>query len=275
MKLDRRIVHAPELTPEQIRDLCDSSQRAGLAKSGLGEEIRPPFSSKLTGQLIHFRFTDFPDLFYRIAGGEALAWSADGQLFTPEYAQILELKTDSNLFYIHHLRAFTFPLEAFSLVVDLDNGLVTLDHARLGDYERPREVDHEFHFGYIAVEGKAPPTVLHDFTKDMDGLIIDWRYDYADLFIVRHFYVDHLHKIDRLIREGRSTFYAAVTCDYIKIRENIYLMSWLETYGQGVEGTALIDMDSLRDVGSFFGISYQGTLDSHTFAAIGQRAERF
>jgi hypothetical protein len=275
VKLDRRIVYAPELTPDQVRSICADCQARGLAKAGLGVTLRPPFSEKLAGRELTLRFTDYPDLQLRFAGGEELSWSEGGQPFVQEYCQILELNPDDNLFYVHHLRAGTFPLESFSYAIDLATGLATLDHASIGAAKRIREVDHEFHFGTIVMEGQQPPTVLHDFTRDMDGLIIDWKYDRLGTFAVRHFYVDHLHKIDRIIREGRSTFFSAVTCDYIKIRDNIYLMSWLETYGQGVEGTALIDMTDLHDVGSFFGINYEGTLDSHTFAAQGERVAQF
>ena len=86
--------------------------------------------------------------------------------------------------------------------------------------------------------------------------------------------VHHLRKFDRIIRDGVTTYYASVTCDYVKIREDIYLMSWVETFGQGVQGSALIDMKNLHDVGSFFGVNREGTLDSHTFAAYGVLSDK-
>ena len=269
MKLERRIVHAPDLTPEQIREICEVCQREGLPKDGLGKSIKPPFSDKLTGLQFTMRFGDFRDLTYRFNGPEELAWSEDGETFKEEYCQITELPENSNLFFVHHLRAYTFPLEAYIFVIDMNSELVTLVHSTLGDFIRPREVDRTFHFGYIVREGKEAPSELHDFTKDFDGKIIDWHYDQKGDFIVRHFYIDHLHKIDRLIVNGAFTFNAAVTCDYVKIRDDAYIMTWIETYGQGVQGCALIDMNTLFDVGSFFGINYQNTLDSHTFAGQG------
>jgi len=214
------------------------------------------------------KFTDFKELTYRFEGAEALQWSEDGATFKEEYCQITEFLQDSNLFFVHHLRSYTFPLEAFTFVIDMENGLVTLVHASVGTFKRPREVDREFHFGTIEGFG-SKDTPLHNFTEDMVGLIVDWFYDKEQTFIAKHFYVDHLRKFDRIIREGVTTYYSAVTCDYIKIREGIYIMSWVETYGQGVQGTALIDMKHLHDVGSFFGINREGTLDSYSFAAYG------
>lgn len=274
MKLDRWIFHAAELTPSQVKEICDDCQKKGLPKDGLGKDLKPPFSDKLATKEFTMRFGDFRDLTYRFNGAEELEWSEDGETFKKEYCQITEFPENSNLFFVHHLRAYTFPLEAYTFVIDLDNGLVTLIRATVGDFVRPREVDRTFHFGYIVHEDQKPPTNLHDYTQDMTGMIVDWYYDKEKSFIAKHFYVDHLRKFDRIIRGGETTYYAAVTCDYVKIRENMYLMSWVETYGQGVQGSALIDMDTLHDVGSFFGVNREGTLDSHTFAAIGVLSDK-
>ena len=62
----------------------------------------------------------------------------------------------------------------------------------------------------------------------------------------------------------------AAECDYIKIRENVYVMSWLEKGHQGMQGVALIDLAAMHDVGSFFGISILDCLENYTFAADGQ-----
>lgn len=269
MQLYRRIVHAPDLTPDQIKEICETCQKNGLPTSGLGAEIRHPFSAKLNGKEFTMKFGDFRDLTYRFLGPEELEWSDDGENFKKEYCQVSELNGVSNLFFVHHLRSFTFPLEAYIFAIDMNTGLVTLVYSTLGSFIRQREVDRTFHFGYIAEMHAEPPKELHGFTEDMCGTAIDWHYDTTGAFIVRHFYIDSTHKFDRLIVNGKTTFYSAVSCDYVRINEKACIMTWIETYGQGVQGCALINMDTLEDVGSFFGVNYQGTLDSHTFAGQG------
>ena len=52
MKLERRIIHVPDLTPEQIREICKTCQENGLPKDGLGKELKSPFSASASSPQI-------------------------------------------------------------------------------------------------------------------------------------------------------------------------------------------------------------------------------
>jgi hypothetical protein len=272
MKFERGHWWAPDLTVDQVREISLACQKEGLPREGLGAEMRPPFSEGLAGRTAALRFGDFRELTYRFTGAESLAWSEDGVNFTPEYCQTLELDAGSGLFFVHHLRSFSFPTEAFTFVIDLENGLVTLVHANVGGFYRPREVDRDFHFGYIVGIADEPPEKLHGFTKEMEGMIIDWHYDKQNLAVGRHIYVNHQYKFDRIIINGETINCAGMISDYVKIRPRIYIMSWVETNTQGVQGTVLMNLTNpsrYHDVGCFFGVNRKGTLDSYTFGAEG------
>ena len=272
MKLDRGTFRAPDLTVEQAREICYTSQKNGLKTAGLGAEMRPPFSEKLAGKVLTIKFGDHPELTYKFDSAESLEWSEAGSPFKKEYCQTMELYEGSNLFYLNHVRSYTFPTVGLAFIIDMDKGLVTLVHASIGGNDRIREVDRSFHFGYIANEGGTAPQQLHDFTKEMEDLIIDWNYDKKGSVVARHIYVNHKYKFDRILINGATINCTGMYCDYVKIRDNIYIMSWIETNTQGVQGCALIDLrdrSKVYDVGSFFGINRAGNFESYTFGAKG------
>ena len=268
MKQERLRERCRELSSEEVREICIRDQKEGLAHAGLGEETRPPLSEKLNGRSFHFKFDDFRDLYYEILSPKKLRWSENGSWFYDEYCKILQLDQE-NLFLINHLRSFTFPLESFTIFMDLDNCLVTLIHSFLGASERPREVEREFHFGYADSEREIPAQ-RHEFTRDMTGTAIEWQYDRTGCFTAIHTYVSHLFKTDLIRVNGEDVACGGFFCDYVKIRENFYIMSWVEQSHIGTEMCTLINLNTLHDVAATFGISLENRLESYTLGAVGK-----
>lgn len=260
------------LSLEEVKNICSNCEKAG--KSGIGEAVRGSFSEKLSGQILHLKFDDFVDLTYKIISGEEIIWSDSQSNEKREYAQILELDTAPGLFLVNHLRAGTFPLININLIVDLQTGLVTLIQVELGHSMRPRDVERTFHFGYIDRQNTAGSTERHGYTTDLVGKIVDWYYDYDNQFVVKHFYMNNEHMAYLLLESHikEKGLLEAAECDYIKIRENVYIMTWLEKGHQGMQGVALMDFAALHDVCSFFGINIGNNLDSYTFAAWGKHS---
>ncbi len=257
-----------ELSREEVKALCKNTGAAG--KSGIGVSMRSSFSEKLNGKKIELVFDDIPELLYEITNSNELFWSGDN-FSGSEYCQILELGTDGELFLVNHLRAGTFPLENISLVLDFKTGLCTIVRSRLGDAPRPRDVESTFHFGYIKNINPQSKN-RHRYTDELVHKIIDWHYDNDNIFIVKHLYVSREHMVYYLCESDGSDkgLVEAAECSYIKIRDDIYIMSWLEKGHQGMQGTVLMDLKSMHDVGSFFGISIKNVLDSYTFEAMGE-----
>ncbi len=260
------------LTREEVNAICRKDQQAGIPKSGIGEAVRRRFSEKLSGQTLHLVFDDFDGLTYRILSGETISWADGNGYLKKEDAQILELETAPGLFLINHLRGGTFPLLNITLILDMETKLATLIRAELGASRRPRDVERAFHFGCISREKACDIPERHGYSTDLVGKIIDWHYDYENKFVVKHLYMNNEHMAYLLLEskiEERGLLEAA-ECDYIKIRDGVYLMSWLEKGHQGMQGAALMDINALQDVGIFFGINIHNRLDSYTFSAWGK-----
>lgn len=263
------------LTREEVEKTCKDDQIVGIPKSGIGEAVRKSFSEKLSGQTFNFKFDDFNDIKYKIISGEEIAWTQGNSNFIAEYAQILELDTATDLFLVNHLRSGTFPLVNVTLIIDLETSLVTLIKAELGASKRPRDVERSFHFGYIVHNNIVDVRKRHEFTTDLVGKIIDWHYDYENKFVVKHLYMNNEHMAYLLLEadEKEKGLLEAAECDYIKIRKNVYIMSWLEKGHQGMQGLVLMDIDALHDIGCFFGINISNKLDSYTLAAWGKYSD--
>jgi len=260
------------LTRGEVKEICEECQKVGIPKSGMGESVRGDFTEKLSGQTLCFAFDDHEDIVYRIHSGENIEWSVDNNDFTEEYAQILELDTDPGLFLLNHLRSFTFPLINMTLIIDTKTDLVTLIRAELGDSSRPRDVERTIHFGYIQRPGAVKIRARHKYTVDLVGKIINWHYDYENKFVVKHLYMNNEHMVYLLLEaeEKERGLLEAAECDYIKVRDNVYIMSWLEKGHQGMQAVTLMNTKELHDIGSFFGINIGNKLDNFTFAAWGE-----
>ena len=260
------------LTRDQVRDICFRDQKQGIPKSGIGECVRGDFSEKISGKEFCLKFVDAEDIDYKIISGEKVSWKVGRNNFKEEYAQILELDSAPGLYLLNHIRGGTFPLQNVTLILDTTTNLATLILAELGDSARPRDVERNFYFASIKTENGYSPLKKHNFSTDLVGKIIDWHYDFENEFVVKHLYANNEHMVYLLLeaKDVEKGLLEAAECDYIKIRDNVYVMSWLEKGHQGMQGVALMDISAMHDVGSFFGINIGNRLDSYTFAARGE-----
>lgn len=265
----KKTANNKELTREEVRLLCEGWSQAESA--GMGHTLRGDFSNDLAGETLEISLHHGYRLTYRIDSGTRLRWSDQLTDNQPETAQILELHPGSGLFLINHLRSGTFPLENVTLIVDVRQGQVTVFVACLGASSRSRDVSRTISFGNL-VDRAAPEAYPHHFSTDLVGQIIDWHYDRSNQFVVKHLYVNNEHMVYHIIRSDLDEIglVEAAECDYIKVRENVYIMSWLEKGHQGMQGVVLIDLESMHDIGNFFGISINNCLENYTFAADGE-----
>ena len=256
------------LSRKKVREICrrDSLGTPG----GIGESIRGNFSSGLDGQVLELLLDGPGKLRYEFLPGGRLRWSG-ARRSGEEAAQILSLSSRPGLYLINHLRLETFPLENITLILDLETDLCTLILARLGGALRPRDVERTIHFGCILRNGHITEK-RHGYSDELVRRIVDWHYDRRNEFTVKHLYISPEHMVYYLFRSPGPDrgLVETAECAYVKVREGVYIMSWLEKGHQGMQGVALMDMETMTDVGSFFGISIKDTLDNYTFAAFGE-----
>lgn len=252
------------LSQEEVRRIRNASSVEQYATGGLaGGQYMPAYTGALAGKAVTLNFEGREALHYRFEDAHALAWQdgagGEGREFYQAHVGA------QNVYFVHH--AVEGTLEGRTLVLDFDTGLVTLCAARIGNGYEAREVGHTFYFGRIAGvgDGKAP---LHGFTHDLVGKAIRWTYRENEM-MVKHVYLTPQYYAYTMIG-GLNGWTSATPADYVKIRENLYIFTWLEERQAGIEGICLIDLEAMHDVGGFFGINSGDTFECYTFGAKGE-----
>lgn len=250
---------------QEICEMCRNTDLSKARESGLIGRFRPPFSSFFAGKQYTFHFDNGRTLYYRFNDEHSLAWSEDGETYTEEFYDALE-STVQNVFFVHHIRQHTIPIQGLSLVIDTERELITWFDLYFGTEESDKNVGYDIHFGWYG----APKAERHCFTDEMTGVVLDWKY--TDDFIIRHAYLTP----DCVSSPGAPTedeseylFRKLLPASFTKIRDGLYTATFVEDGGS--EATLLIDLVRLHDVGAFFSMGEDGQLSSYTVGAVAGR----
>ena len=251
-------------TLEEIKGFCAATDFEQSRTSDLISHFRPPFSDAFQGKELLMTLDNGETISYRFADAHTLSWSIDDSPYKEEYYEALE-STAKNVYLIHHIRRDVLPFEGVTMVVDTDSELVTRIRLWFGTEESDINVNAQISFGYYG----QPKEARHTWTDELCGVILDWKY--ADDFIIRHEYIS----MDAMLSPGEPTddeeaylFRKVLSASYVKIRNNLYIVSFAEDGGSVFN--LLIDLAALRDVGAIFGIGEKG-LSSYTIGAVAGR----
>ena len=226
----------------------------------------PSRSLDLVGRRFEMTFTDGLKAVYEFPGAEEVRWNFGSGTHTDE-CDVHTITPD--LYFVNHLVVGSDPPEAHQLVLDLSNGLVTLNVAALNHPIEPRDVKRTFRFGFITNCGYEDPGFRHDFTTDMVGRAIYWTYK-EGMPKIKHIY---LTPYFYTVTSMRDPDWAATNpADYVKIRDGVYIFSFLEWRQSGAQGFFLMDFYRMHDVGCFFGMEPEGIV-CYTVGAKGEWAE--
>jgi len=203
---------------------------------------------------------------FRIAGLNKLFFSEDGGEETECYAHVKTL--DGEIYFINHLVPYSTARQ-ITLVADMVSGQCTVCDAHIGTENSNRDVGREFIFGKL--EGSFSEGAPHSYTSEMTGRAIVW--DYGDGgFEVKHIYNSNLF-YTYAMDVPQGAWMATNPADYIKVRDNIYIFSFVEERQPGVQMFLLIYLDKMHDVGSCWGIGAGDRFFSACVGAKGRYAD--
>ena len=255
----------PTYTEEDIARIVRESTE--YWKGGLSAN-RPPFETCLAGKELTLRFDERGPIHYRFEDDHKLTWTDEEQPEPKEeYYECLRAD-DEVLFFLHILRG-TRPQRARLIIWSTDTNRVTMFACKIGNQFSPREVDREILFGY-ADRGTPPTGEPHSLTDDLIGKSIIWTY--GPNFTIQHIYASRWYSafVDYNSPIGGAMLDSP--CNYVKINDHVYIYSWIEIEGAGVQGFALMNLWTMHDVGCFFGINGSGHFECYTFGAVGEYA---
>jgi hypothetical protein len=250
----------------------DKAKWAPLTEMAEGfSEFRPPLTENLVGQKIEARCHNVgaPDdtftFHHDFRDGGNLSWSIlnGGRVVGTGAAEYEAFEMDEGLFYVHYLRRGMPKPEAVSFALDLRAGACTGAIGSLGLEPEPARARQTWFQGLI--EGSGTTEISHVRTTDLVGRRVRYRYSSDDVY-------DHIYLNENLFTwvcmSGAEKGQADTDqCTCWKIREGIYLFSWLEKL-LGVEGMVLVNFTQLRSVGIQFALDqYSDELVNLTMGA--------
>jgi len=244
------------ISQEELTAIAANLTPAEYASDWMTNTNDYEFAPQLLGCSMNLQFADGLSLHYDFYDQKFLKWSDDkGQGGTCFY-RALEAPGYQDVIFVHHYRDGLLPPTCVELVLDLKTGCCTAVIGRLGARSvNPREVDHTIHFGRIAKLAQKDAQ-LHSYTTELVGKAIHWDMPaFTRKPPIKHIYLSPKYYGIHMTRDDDSCFMSADPADYVKIRENLYLVTAMEERRSGIQLCFLINTELLEDIVGHFGIS--------------------
>ena len=235
---------APDRVMFSTHVLDDSNYCAGKEITFRGDD----------GYAVDLRFKTMTELEYRVEG-------ENGWLTEPYRA----VELDEDLIVLGFYRSGILPSAVMIFALDFKNGCATCISAKMGSkYDLHDPVPH-YHFGVFETEGLTPLRIFrHGFTDELLGRA--FTQTYSDNMSSIHIYnAPHSYSwtIINLSAPGTPAsrsggFVWSSPCEYIKLRDDVYVMNWVEQKWSGHMDTLFRNLRTGRDCGFAYGISNDG-----------------
>ncbi|GHV16823.1 hypothetical protein FACS189493_3340 [Spirochaetia bacterium] len=222
------------------------------------------FYQKLAGQKFTLRFdNNGPAIDFEFRDVHTVIWN-DGTGRHEEYYEAFEI--DKDIVLLAYLIHDSDPFAGNNFALDLGKNLVTGIFGKFGNGYSVREIGQYIAFGVIdRGDGNYPIARRHGFTRDLVGKSMGWAY--TDTIASQHIYATPDSYSWTILTAGNLGFSHSAMGKYIKINDHIYLLTWVEERSAGVQGIVLMNLQTMHDVGTFFGINHEQNFDFVVFGA--------
>ena len=206
------------------------------------------------GLAIEMRFNTIEELEYRIVGEDA--WRTE----TYSASEI-----DEDLISLGFYRSGSFPPENYIFALDFKNGCSTCISTIMGSKYDLHDPVPSYHFGVFETAGLTPLRIFrHGFTDELLGRAFTQSYSSAmssiHIYNAPHSYswtiINSAEPGTPANRAGGAVW--SSPCEYIKLREDVYVMSWVEQKWSGHMDTLFRNLRTSRDCGYAYGMTYDG-----------------
>ncbi len=246
-----------KMTPAQVDAVC-AKHTSAFAPRAIAPGPNAPAASMagnlgpntdwLGGKSFTLRYDHAAAMEYRFDDAETLNWrKEEGSNWSKAPYRAYESSPGVILF--GHLLEGEPNHDGHSIVADFDQGLVTCFNGFLNTPYFANEAGVKIHFGVIEMEGLIPPKYRrHVLTDEMVGRAVSQNY--APGLTSMHLYSTP-HSLSWIIFTGTDAggLEWSGPASYVKIRNGLYFMYWLEEACNGTLGTILVNLHTMRDVG--------------------------
>jgi hypothetical protein len=271
----RPILTEPKLTRAEVDAAC-AKKTSVFPPPGAGPQMAGnalPTTAWLAGKTFTLRYDDGPVMSYRVDNAETLHWKAEGGGDWIQ-ARYQAWEPAPGVINFGHLIEGAPDHDGHMIVADFDKGMVTCFHGHLNTPFFANEAGVKVRFGVIEMEGLTPPTYdRHGFTDELLGRALTWNY--APGLTSMHLYTT-LHSMSWIIftDTGAGGLEWSGPAAFVKIRDQLYYMYWLEEACNGTLGTIVINLRTLHDSGIGYHCGAEG-LSMSSVGAHMRHAGRF
>lgn len=245
-----------EIPKAEVERLADGLTAETYAADWMTDNSNFAFAEVVLGQRLKLSFSDDTALTLSFRSNTELAWDDSDGAQGSGFYRALSAPGCPKVVFVHQYRDGLWPPTCVDLVLDFETGYATAITACLGGDERPREAVHTIRFGEITGIPHPIDSEPHGYTTDLIGKAIHWEMPaFTKKPPIKHIYLSPLYYGIFMTREDGSCYMAADPADYIRIRENLYLVSVIEARRSGIQLNFLINTTLLEDVVGHFGIS--------------------
>lgn len=255
---ERKKRHWNFYSMDQVRQMAAEATTESVWNGELETEQHGS-SEILAGKKLRFEFENGKVMEYVFHDKRYLAWCADGGGWHQDVYSAVPGPDHDEIVFLHHYKAgFELP-KCCNMVIDLENGLVTAVDATAGDPDRPREVYHDILFGQIAGFSVPADALRHTYTTELVGKAIYWGAPNAARPGIKYIFSSP-HYCTYVMRFSNEDTYwmASLPAEQIKIKSGLYFMPVIEERQTGFQLNMLMNLDTLRDCQSGFGVGSSG-----------------
>ncbi len=243
-----------DLSQAEVDEILKTNLKVFEGSSIMSSRNIMEVSDYMAGKTFTLRYDDGPAWEYDIVDETHLKWREGGEgAWHEEAYRGVEAAKDIVLFC--HVCTGSAPLRCLTQAVDFSNGLTTCVDAQLGNGRKAWEVGHRAIFGTLEMDGGPVPPAndRHGFTTELVGHAYSWTY--SDVMQSIHVYSSpNSYSWTIMMDRNAGGWMWSSQCLYVKLREDAYLMSWVEDDCNGNQGTFILNPWLMHDGGFFFGV---------------------
>lgn len=222
-------------------------------------------SRQLAGKCLTLRYDDGTVLEYEFLSDRELRYrrQGDSEWLKEEYRAN---QLDEDLVFMGHYVSGSYPPNSIILALDFSNGCTTCIDAKVyGKYDL-HDVIPTYRFGVIETEGLSSPRMLrHCFTRELLGRSFTWTY--SDGISSQHIYNAPEYYSWTIFTNGQpgspanraGGFVWSSPCTYIKLRDDVYIVTWVEEKWAGTMGCVAMNLRLMHDCGFNLHIEHDGS----------------
>lgn len=275
----------PVMTDADVRDQVlnhahSFGDGAGSGAGGMGG-YKSERVEKLVGKSLTIRMdNEGPAIDYVFDEGLKLRWKYAGDSnWRDAFYEMYE--PDEDLYFFAHFLDAEFPRSCAMVALDMRNGLSTLVKGTTGTPYRNNETTPNYSFGVFEMEGITPPRYhRHGWTDELVGEAVTWNYQPSPtpgtpgLSSMHLYLTPNSYSWVIFLGNGSGGMQWTSPGWYSKLRDDVYIMAWVEEACNGTLGVICFNRKTMHDAGFGFHVGPNG-LSLNVVGARARHAGKF